>query len=57
MGMAFDGLTIANPFWKGELYLLSVALGAAVLFLVPRPWRRLDADTLSKVDVNVASGV
>jgi len=57
MGMAYDGLTIANPFWRGELYLLSVALGAAVLFLVPRPWRRLDADTLSKVDVNVASGV
>src|SRR5258706_8027902 len=36
IGMAYDGLTIANPFWKGELYLLSVALGAAVVFFVPR---------------------
>jgi len=56
MGMAYDGLTIANPFWKGELSLLSVALGVAVLFFVPRPWKRLDVGALSTADVNAAGG-
>lgn len=35
---AFDGLTGANVFWKGELYLLTTALPLAVLFFVRRPW-------------------
>jgi hypothetical protein len=56
MGMAYDGLTIANQFWKAELYLLSIALGAAVLFFVPRPWKRLDVGALSTADVNAARG-
>jgi membrane protease YdiL (CAAX protease family) len=40
---AFDGFTAANPFWKGELYLISVALPVAVLLLFRRPWVVLHA--------------
>src|SRR6266852_52006 len=36
--LAFNGFTAANPFWKGELYLLSVALPVIVLMFLPRPW-------------------
>jgi len=35
---AFDGFTSADPFWKGELYLLSAGLPLLVLFLLRRPW-------------------
>jgi sulfur-carrier protein len=31
---AYDAFTVANWFWKGELYLLSTALPLAVLFFV-----------------------
>ena len=56
IGMAYDGLTVANPFWKGELYLLSVAVGAAVVFFVPHPWSRVEVEVLSAADVNLAGG-
>jgi len=36
--LAFDAFTWANPFWKGELYLLSLALTTAVVLFLPRPW-------------------
>jgi len=35
---AYDAFTVANWFWKGELYLLSTALPLAVLFFVKPPW-------------------
>lgn len=35
---AFDGFTNANPFWKGELYLVSVSLPLLVLLFLRRPW-------------------
>lgn len=35
---AFEGFTAASPFWKGELYLLSVGLPVLILMLQRRPW-------------------
>jgi len=37
-GLAFDGFTVANPFWKGELRLLSLGLPVLVLVLLRLPW-------------------
>ena len=36
--LAFSGFTVANRAWKGELYLLSVAIPVALLMLSRRPW-------------------
>ena len=36
--LAFDAFTWGNPFWKGELYLLSLGLTTAVVLFLPRPW-------------------
>ena len=38
LGLAFDPFTVANTFWKGELYLLSAGLPVLVLLTLPRPW-------------------
>ncbi len=35
---AFDGFTVANQFWKGELYLLSTGLPVLIILLVRPPW-------------------
>lgn len=39
LALSFDAFTWANPFWKGELYLLSLALTTVVVLLLPRSWR------------------
>jgi uncharacterized protein len=36
--LSFDAFTWANPFWKGELYLLSLGLTTAVVLFFPPPW-------------------
>jgi hypothetical protein len=36
--LAFDAFTWGNPFWKGELYLLSLGLTTAVVLFLPRTW-------------------
>jgi membrane protease YdiL (CAAX protease family) len=36
--VAFDGFTVANTFWKGELYLLSIGTWVLVLMFAKRPW-------------------
>ena len=38
LSLSFDAFTWANPFWKGELYLLSLGLTTAVVIFLPRPW-------------------
>ena len=35
---AFDGFTVASPFWKGELRLLSTGLPVLMLLLLRQPW-------------------
>ena len=35
---AFDGFTAANPFWKGELRLLSTGLPVLLLLFLRQPW-------------------
>jgi hypothetical protein len=39
LSLSFDAFTWANPFWKGELYLLSLALTTVVVLFLPRSWR------------------
>lgn len=39
LSLSFDAFTWANPFWKGELYLLSLALTTIVVLFLPRSWR------------------
>jgi len=38
LSLSFDAFTWANPFWKGELYLLSLALTTLVVLFLPRSW-------------------
>lgn len=38
LSWAFDGFTVANPFWKGELHLLSTGLPVLIILLVRPAW-------------------
>jgi membrane protease YdiL (CAAX protease family) len=38
LSWAFNGFTVANQFWKGELYLLSAGLPVLIILLVRPPW-------------------
>jgi len=38
LSLAFDAFTWGNPFWKGELYLLSLGLTTMTVLFLPRPW-------------------
>ena len=38
LSWAFHGFTVANPFWKGELYLLSTGLPVLIFLLVRPAW-------------------
>jgi CAAX protease family protein len=38
LSWAFDGFTVANQFWKGELYLLSTGFPVLIILLARPPW-------------------
>jgi membrane protease YdiL (CAAX protease family) len=54
---AFDAFTVANPFWKGELYLLNDAIPVLILFSLRRRWVVLHAPQETPIAPNSLGSV